>query len=136
LVDREIIDDMFEEQHEEDFALVILEDRLFESPEPVDLPVSIFTSINVPKIMRYVLPILIAGAIVMLFTSNISVGASINVSIRFNEHSIEVPRIIQFSLAETTSQLFHAGLYPLLLLVLGFSGVWPYVKVSGSFDCE
>jgi hypothetical protein len=131
LHDRAITNDTYEELHEEDLALVILEDRLFETPEPVYQPTSIFASINLPQIVRYVLPTVIIGAIVMLFTSNISVGASINLSIRFEEHMIEVPNIVQFSLAETASQLFHAGLYPLLVLVLGFSGIWPYVKVSG-----
>jgi hypothetical protein len=129
-LDRTIIEDNYEEMHEQDLALVILEDRMFETPDPVDLHPSIFNSINLPQIVRYFLPTVIVGAIVMLFTSNISVGASINLSVRFDETTMEAPSIFQFSLAETVSQLYHAGLYPLLVLVLGFSGIWPYVKVS------
>ncbi|KAG7348528.1 paraquat-inducible protein A domain containing protein [Nitzschia inconspicua] len=129
-LDRSIVNDIYEDTMvEEEHQLVILEDQLPEVSEAEDKPKSIFFSQNLPKFVPYVFPATIFGTIVLLFTSNVSVGASVDMFLRLGTEYLEVPGVFRFSLGDTTSKLYLAGIYPLLLFVVFFSGIWPYVKL-------
>jgi hypothetical protein len=91
---------------------------------------ALFKSDGVPEIVRFALPILVVGTIVLLVSSNLSVGASVNLSLRLgDEKHLHLPGLFQFSLANTITEFYRAGIYPLLFLVVVFSGIWPYAKL-------
>eukprot|EP00533_Pseudo-nitzschia_delicatissima_P009167 CAMPEP_0116102186 /NCGR_PEP_ID=MMETSP0327-20121206/13212_1 /TAXON_ID=44447 /ORGANISM="Pseudo-nitzschia delicatissima, Strain B596" /LENGTH=1598 /DNA_ID=CAMNT_0003594203 /DNA_START=119 /DNA_END=4915 /DNA_ORIENTATION=- len=123
-LDEHIIHDICEEWNEEEEAQGILEDQLFD-----ELNISLFDSDKIPEVVKYVIPVMIIGTIVLFVCSNLSVGASVDLSVGVGQRSIGIPGLFQFSLANTVSEMYQAGIYPLLILVLCFSGLWPYVKL-------
>jgi hypothetical protein len=129
-LDRSIFNDLYEDIDDEE-PQVILEEQLFHPVEEESRPAekSLFASKNIPEIVRYVIPAMVLGTLIILFCSNTTVGASVDVTIRFGTQVFPVPGLFQFSLGNTVSELYHAGIYPLLMLVVCFSGIWPYAKV-------
>ena len=90
----------------------------------------LFLTPHIPAWIRFVIPISTIGTIVLLVSSNLSVGASVDLSLRVGTTgSIPISGLFQFSLGNTISELYGAGIYPLLFLVLVFSGIWPYAKL-------
>ena len=104
------------------------EDR-FLSHEDSENRKPLLLSAAVPEFVRFAIPMSIIGTIVLLLSSNVSIGASVDLSIRVAETPIHLPGLFAFSLGNTISELFGAGIYPLLFLVVGFSGIWPYAKL-------
>eukprot|EP00980_Cylindrotheca_fusiformis_P003483 scaffold781_cov132-Cylindrotheca_fusiformis.AAC.2 len=91
---------------------------------------ALFKSEGVPEFARFALPICVVGTIVLLISSNLSVGASVDLSLRLgDENHIRLPGLFEFSLVNTITEFYRAGIYPLLFLVLVFSGIWPYAKL-------
>ena len=130
-VDDHIIRDICEEWNDDDASQGILEDQLVEDlQEP---KISLFYSDKIPEYIKYLIPIMIVGTIVLFLCSNLSIGASVDLSVELGQRSIGIPGLFQFSLSNTVSEMYMAGIYPLLILVLCFSGIWPYVKVSLDF---
>lgn len=128
-IDDLIIQDMCEEWDEEDEPQGILEDQLVEEWQE-DPKISIFKSDKIPEYIKYLVPVMVIGTIALFLGSNLSIGASVDVSVQLGQRSIDIPGVFQFSLGSTVSEMYQAGIYPLLILVLCFSGLWPYVKVS------
>ena len=84
----------------------------------------------VPRHLRHIFPMVVIGTILMLLASNLSVGASVDVVISSDDHQdISVPSVFAFSLGNTVRGMYRAGIYPLMLLVVVFSGLWPYLKL-------
>jgi hypothetical protein len=127
-IDAFILRDICDDLDDEDEPQVILEDQLIELTQ-YEPKISIFESEKIPEVIRYLIPVMIIGTIILFISSNSSVGASVDISIQAGQHSIGIPGIFQFSLGKTVSELYHAGIYPLLILVVCFSGIWPYVKL-------
>ena len=127
-IDAFILRDICDDLDDEDEPQVILEDQLIE-PTQYEPKISIFESEKIPEVIRYLIPVMIIGTIILFISSNSSVGASVDVSIQAGQHAIGIPGIFQFSLGKTVSELYHAGIFPLLILVVCFSGIWPYVKL-------
>jgi len=110
----------------EDINERILEDQGIVESQPH----SLFKAEEVPAIIRHTVPIVIACTIVMLLSGNLSVGASVDINIQLgDDQNIFLPQMFGFSLGHTIRQLYAAGIYPLLFLVVGFSGMWPYGKL-------
>lgn len=100
-----------------------------ETFESSDFAKPLLMTPRVPEWARFAIPIFIVGNVVLLISSNLSVGASVNLSLRIGDESIPIPGLFQFSLGNTITELFGAGIYPLLFLVVVFSGIWPYAKL-------
>mmetsp|Transcript_19550 Transcript_19550/g.34375 ORF Transcript_19550/g.34375 Transcript_19550/m.34375 type:complete len:851 (+) Transcript_19550:3-2555(+) len=130
-LDRSIITDFYGQMDDNYLEpQVILEEQLIQRSElPEQPPKSLFASKRIPGVIRYLVPALILGTIVLLITSNVSVGASVDLSLRVGDKFLPVPGLFQFSLGNTASELYRAGIYPLLILVVCFSGIWPYAKL-------
>jgi hypothetical protein len=125
----EDFDDMYAPHH------VILEDQLL---PPISYPkrqISLFASKRVPETARYLIPTMILLTIILLITSNVSVGASVDLYVMLGNENIPVSGLFTFSLGNTASELFQAGVYPLLFLVVCFSGIWPYAKLLWMLRC-
>jgi hypothetical protein len=130
-LDRAILSDIYEQMYDdEEEPQVILEEQLFQTIKAEEVPPkSLFASQGTSGLVPYAVPAWIVATIVLLVTSNLSIGATVDLSIRVNERFLFVPGLFEFSLGNTARDLYHAGIYPLLILVVCFSGIWPYVKV-------
>mmetsp|Transcript_4789 Transcript_4789/g.11355 ORF Transcript_4789/g.11355 Transcript_4789/m.11355 type:complete len:1435 (+) Transcript_4789:78-4382(+) len=91
---------------------------------------SLFQSSSISESVRFLFPIGVVGTMVILLASNLNVGASVNLSLNLGgAHTFELPGLFEFSLVNTVTEFYHARIYPLLFLVVGFSGIWPYLKL-------
>lgn len=81
--------------------------------------------------LKYGFPATLIVTFVLFLSSNLSIGASVDLLImRPNGSSFASPfNIYSFSLGSTLKEMMQAGVYLLLLLILFCSGVWPYVKL-------
>ena len=93
-------------------------------------------SIVVPKSAKFGMPILYAMTCLLFLASNTSVGATVTVrAIKHDLGSLDsgadiyLPEVFTFSLGDTVLNMWRAGVYTLALLILLFSGVWPYAKL-------
>jgi hypothetical protein len=130
-LDRAILGDIYEQLNDEDEQHhVTLEEQLFRVSNDGVPAKSMFSSNVLPRTVLYSVPAFIIATTVLLVTSNVSSGASVDLKLRVEETILPVQSIFRFSLKDTISELYHAGFYPLLILVVCLSGVWPYVKVS------
>jgi len=79
---------------------------------------------------RHTFPVFVIGIISLLFWSNLSVGASVDLSISTDQAAdvIRLPSLFIFSLGNTVDQMYRSGIYSLLVVVVVFSGIWPYMK--------
>lgn len=106
---------------------------LEESVEIEDtVPTSLMMSPAVPDLMRVFIPMFVVATIALLLSSNLSVGASVDLTLSLSGQSakeVKLPPLFAFSLGNTITQMYQAGIYPLLFLVLVFSGIWPYFKL-------
>lgn len=128
----DIRDQLFDEQWQEDNR----QQRQSQDQQQVQEESSNTTLMNakeISEVTRFVLPMLVIGTIILLMSSNLSVGASVNLVIKLLEDEsnryIHLPGLFEFSLMNTITELYKAGIYPLLFLVVVFSGIWPYAKL-------
>ena len=81
-------------------------------------------------VAKYALPSALGLAFFLFFSSNISVGASVDLLVtQSNGKSLWQENIYAFSLSSTIAEMFRAGVYLLMILVLSCSGIWPYAKL-------
>lgn len=84
----------------------------------------------VPMPIRHAFPIIVIGTIFLLLASNLSVGASVDVVISSDSNqTMSLPSLFAFSLGNTVREMYKAGIYALMFLVVVFSGIWPYIKL-------
>ncbi|GAX11649.1 hypothetical protein FisN_7Lh008 [Fistulifera solaris] len=86
-------------------------------------------SANVPYFFRVFVPVLILSTTLLLVSSNLNVGAAVDLVIRSGDEAIRFPPLFEFSLVNTAKEMLHAKIYPLFFLVVAFSGIWPYCKL-------
>jgi hypothetical protein len=131
-MDQALLDDIRDTSAGEQIPMMLDEGTFVNEGEQEELK-PLLTAHAVPEIVRFAIPMLIVATIILLFSSNISVGASVDMSIRVGDTPIHLPGLFEFSLGNTISELFGAGIYPLLFLVVVFSGIWPYAKLVWMF---
>lgn len=80
--------------------------------------------------VRHIFPVIVVGTMALLFCSNLSTGASVDISISTDQTSdiIHFPSLFKFSMGNTMNELYLGGIYFLLFVVVVFSGIWPYMK--------
>lgn len=84
---------------------------------------------HIPEYCRQLLPGLVIIALVLLVSSNLNVGATVDLVMNFGEKHVKGAALFEFSLLSTAKAMLDARIYPLFFLVVVFSGVWPYVKL-------
>jgi len=96
----------------------------------------------VPRTSKYGVAILNGMAIMLFLSSNLSVGATLNVRAqKFVEDDdasaslvdVFLPGVFTFSLIDTVGNMWNARVYALACFIFLFSGVWPYVKLGMSW---
>lgn len=84
---------------------------------------------SIPFAARVGIPVLIVGTLCLLLTSNVGIGATVDLYTTINSRLFVLPSVFSFSLLNTARDMLAARIYPLLILVVGFSGIWPYTKL-------
>jgi hypothetical protein len=89
---------------------------------------SMFTSKDIPASVRCMIPIVILGNIGLFLSGHLSIGGAVSIFIEFAGEDIVIENVLEFSVAQSTVQLWEAGGVALAIMILIFSGIWPYTK--------
>lgn len=89
---------------------------------------SMFTSKNIPLLVRLFIPLIIIGNIGFFLSGHLSLGAEVKIIIKVAGEVLRIEQFYQFSLARSTVEIWQAGGKELAALILIFSGIWPYTK--------
>jgi hypothetical protein len=101
----------------------------------VDHDVALMFHPDVPPYARLSVPFFLLSGALMYLSGNLNIGASVIVDVNFADLNVPLPSLFDFSLGNSIRDMWSAEVYPLALLILLFSGVWPYVKLVMMFTC-
>ena len=90
---------------------------------------SLFQSPHVPFIVRYGIPIVLIVNWVLFLSGHLSLGALVRVKLQVAGENIVIPSVFTFSMAQSTIDMWMSGAKMLAVILVLFSGVWPYTKV-------
>jgi Paraquat-inducible protein A len=96
---------------------------------------SMFSSSEIPIIVRWLVPLIILGNIGFFLSGHLSIGGTVIVKVSLAGQEITIEDFFQFSIAQSTLDLWNAGGKALAILILIFSGVWPYAKMFITLFC-
>ena len=85
-------------------------------------------SSEVNVFIRFFMPIVILGNIALFLSGHLSLGGTVNLSGSFAGQDFDVEGFFEFSMAKSTIEMWEAGAKALAILIVLFSGVWPYTK--------
>ena len=89
---------------------------------------SLATSPAVPLYVRLGMPLVIIGNIGLFLSGHLSLGATVTIKASIAGEELLVGEFFKFSMAYSVSEMWAAGAKSLAVLILIFSGVWPYTK--------
>jgi hypothetical protein len=89
---------------------------------------SMFFSSDVPLLVRWIIPVILIGNIAFFLSGHLSLGAEVKIIIQIAGDTLKIEKFYQFSLAYSTVEIWQAGGKQLAVLILIFSGIWPYTK--------
>jgi uncharacterized paraquat-inducible protein A len=97
----------------------------------IEKDVSLFTKEKISFNTRHFFLILLISTLALLVTSNLSVGATVNLSLSTKDprNTFQLPSLFTFSLGNTVHDMYESRIYILLFIVVVFSGAWPYIKL-------
>ena len=88
---------------------------------------------RVPLWVRRALPLAVLGNVALFVSSNAAVGAQVLLSATAADDAgtvrADAPPVFEFTLANSVTDMWAAGVYPLSALIAVFSGGWPYLKL-------
>ena len=91
---------------------------------------------SLPCALRLAVPVFLALTVVCYITAHTHVGATVDLNVALvGDAPIKIPSLFAFSLGNTISDMWQAGVYPLAFLIALLSGGWPYLKVLLMFFC-
>ncbi len=85
-------------------------------------------SADVPVFLRLFIPVVILGNIALFLSGHLSLGGTVNLSGSFGGQSFDVDGFFEFSMVRSTIEMWNAGAKSLAILIVIFSGAWPYTK--------
>jgi len=89
---------------------------------------SLVKSEDVPLFLRLFMPIVIVGNIALFLSGHLSLGGTVNICGSFAGEEFFVGGFFEFSMLKSTIEMWNAGAKALAILIVIFSGVWPYTK--------
>jgi len=89
---------------------------------------SMFTAPQIPVAMRMLIPIIIIINILLFISGHLSLGATVKLALDLMGEKVHVDGFFTFSMAKSTIDMYNAGAVELAVLLVIFSGVWPYLK--------
>jgi len=93
-----------------------------------ELTQSMYHSPEVSTIARYTIPVILVVNIGFFLSGHLNVGGRALIDFTFAGVTYRVDNFFEFSIAQGTLDMWHAGGEELAALILLFSGVWPYTK--------
>lgn len=109
---------VLQQQQEKD----MLEEALNTSTQPM------FYSPEIPALIRWSMPVIILGNVALFLSGHLNLGATVFIEANIAGDTIRVGDFFDFAIARTTIDLWKNGGRALALLILCFSGIWPYTK--------
>ena len=89
---------------------------------------SMFSSPEIPRLVRWGMPLVILCNIIFFLSGHLSLGATVNIEAELAGEKFQVDKFFEFSVARSTIDIWNAGGKVLAVLILVFSGIWPYTK--------
>lgn len=86
------------------------------------------SSEDIPCFLRWGTPFVILGNIALFVSGHLNLGATVNIEGTLAGETIRVDQFFEFSMAKSTIDIWNAGGKELAILILIFSGIWPYTK--------
>jgi hypothetical protein len=87
-----------------------------------------FQSPEIPKFVRWIMPLILLVNIGFFLSGHLSLGATVNIEAELAGEKFRVEKFFEFSMARSTVDIWNAGGRELAIMILIFSGVWPYTK--------
>jgi len=82
----------------------------------------------IPLTARILMPIVVVINIGLFMSGHLSLGASVNVyAVVFGEE-VSIDNLFEFSMAKSIIDMWNAGAHVFAVVILIFSGIWPYTK--------
>lgn len=94
---------------------------------------SMFKSKEIPFMVRWAIPFVILLNIALFLSGHLSLGATVNIEAQVAGESFTLENFFEFSIAQSTIDIWNAGGRALAILILIFSGIWPYTKLLLTF---
>ena len=89
---------------------------------------SMFRSPDIPTLVRWLMPLIIVANIGFFLSGHLSLGATVNIEAELAGEKFRVEKFFEFSMAKSTVDIWNAGGKALAVMILIFSGIWPYTK--------
>ena len=89
---------------------------------------SMVFSEELPLLIRIIVPIVLLGNISLFLSGHLSKGGEVRIYLQLAGDEIIVDDFYSFSIAQSGIELWNAGAKELAILLLLFSGAWPYTK--------
>lgn len=87
-----------------------------------------FNSREIPAILRFGMPLIILGNVALFLSGHLNLGATVFIQANIAGDTIQIGDVFDFAIARTTIDLWNNGGKALAILILIFSGIWPYTK--------
>jgi len=78
---------------------------------------------------RFGVPFMLLVCTGLFFSGHVAMGASVDVVVSIFGEAFALPNVFVFSMAESVVQMWDAGAVELAMIVVLFSGAWPYTKM-------
>eukprot|EP00534_Pseudo-nitzschia_fraudulenta_P007819 CAMPEP_0201146050 /NCGR_PEP_ID=MMETSP0851-20130426/7775_1 /ASSEMBLY_ACC=CAM_ASM_000631 /TAXON_ID=183588 /ORGANISM="Pseudo-nitzschia fraudulenta, Strain WWA7" /LENGTH=1436 /DNA_ID=CAMNT_0047421477 /DNA_START=89 /DNA_END=4399 /DNA_ORIENTATION=+ len=87
-----------------------------------------FSREEISVVVRLGMPLVILGNIALFLSGHLNLGATVYIEGNFAGETIQVDDFFDFAIARSTIDIWRAGGKALAILILIFSGIWPYTK--------
>ncbi|KRX06311.1 hypothetical protein PPERSA_06282 [Pseudocohnilembus persalinus] len=95
---------------------------------------SIFTNKNIGIVPRIIIPVILILIFALFLSSDLTSIGVFGYQLHYGKHlQTEIKTLKGFSMFETVQEQWRAGIYPLAIMIILFSGVWPFMKIVGLF---
>jgi len=119
---------------EDQADLLRLQDKNEEAKEKYlnQFTTSMFKSDYVPVKLRYAVPAVIVCNILFYVAAHILVLCYINVEAQIAGEQFTIENFLDFRFFEATLRTYHNGGNEMAIFLITFSGIWPYIKLTGA----
>ena len=98
---------------------------------------SLMRNANLPRWVRIYVPVVLAINVGFFVMGHLITMASVDIVIKLFGRDVRIDGIVTLSISSTLEKLLSANPipWPLVFLVGGMSGIWPYTKLTLIFSC-
>jgi hypothetical protein len=82
---------------------------------------SMFASSDIPRLVRWSMPLIIIGNICFFISGHLSLGAEVTIQVMVGGQTLQIEKFYQFTIAASTVEIWNAGGKELAILILIFS---------------